>query len=405
MTPPHTSLDADKISQQVRDATPKHGAHNGPAQGGALEKNPVRAVALATANRAALHLGMAVRAIEPYGPDSPHSYFQDLVRSHTNVNRDRLALDRIARHRAVIEQARAEQRAVGTGTLGAIVPGASGLPLWVAEAFAAAARSAAPLYTALDAVPMPEQGLSVPIAKTTVAGTAAVQTENSPVALGSLTVALDSEPISTIASGYQYSFQSSDRGGAPFDRMVAADLGAQWYALLEFELFQGTGSGGRIRGLDAMTAGTNVTVTSQIFSTAAGGQLASVWNAYQQVALALGQPPDLTVVAERRLAWWQSQSPNVAVTSILPGTVVASPGAATNLGGGTEDWVFLVNRASMPLFTSAYPDGPTLEVDAQASGSTLTADVTVRAYAAFATNRRPEGVGIVKGITAAGTTF
>jgi hypothetical protein len=80
--------------------------------------------------------------------------------------------------------------------------------------------------------------------------------------------------------------------------------------------------------------------------------------------------------------------------------IVISPAAPTNLGAGTnEDWLLILNRASTPL---VYSGEPTILVQEQQSGAGtgLNVRMVTYAYVTLGVSRRPEGVGIVKGLTA-----
>ena len=87
------------------------------------------------------------------------------------------------------------------------------------------------------------------------------------------------------------------------------------------------------------------------------------------------------------------------VNSIVPVgmELVVSPAAPLTLGGGTEDWLLLIRRDSTPLVADA---APTLEFQRQGStGTALQFRWMLYSFAALGISRRPEGVGIVKGLT------
>jgi hypothetical protein len=338
--------------------------------------------------------------ISPYGQQSRYSFFADLALvSHRGEPsaKERLNRELAGRERLLKEQP--ELRAVLSGTLGGIVPGGSGMPAWTAEAVAAAVRSAAPLASALLRIPLPPEGNSVQFGKFSAGTTGAVQNpEASSITEGGGTapaVAFDSEPFSTIATWIGVSFQAVDRSGGEVDQQIAADVGAAYGSKLEAELFVGTGSSGRIRGLNAASWGTTKTVAAQTLA----DFLLKFHDAFQSATVALGMPPDLAVFHPRRLAILQAQSGNVRLAEILPSNlqIIASPAASSNLGGGTnEDWTFLINRDSTPLVT----DPPSVEAQVQGgSGGALQVNYVIHGYSAFASARRPEGLAVVKGAT------
>jgi len=78
--------------------------------------------------------------------------------------------------------------------------------------------------------------------------------------------------------------------------------------------------------------------------------------------------------------------------------IVDSPAAPLTLGGGTEDWIVVMNRAACPLVAD---DQPQVEFQNQgpSAGINLTFRWLIYAYVALGVTRRPEGVGLVKGAT------
>jgi hypothetical protein len=332
---------------------------------------------------------ISLRDVDPYADAaSPHSYFVDRALASLAVP-DREAVERLNRYKAASEK---QRRSVGTSTLGGIV---SVVPLWAAESLAQAVRSAAPLYDALLKIPLPPQGVTVNFSKYTAGDVATVQTsESTALTEGGGTppaISFVSEPFSTVATYVDYSFQAADRG-AIVDEQMAVDIGSAWATKVESELWVGTGSAGRVRGLTQMSGLTSV---------AAGGQtlannLGAIWNCYQQTTMALGRPPDLLVVHPRRSAWW-AQAVAGAPANFVPDGValVESPSAPSNLGGGSEDHPFLVNRAAVPLAT----DGPQITFQTRPRGTELVTRVTIHGYLAFATAVRPEGAGKVTALT------
>jgi hypothetical protein len=172
------------------------------------------------------------------------------------------------------------------------------------------------------------------------------------------------------------------------DAQIAGDLGAAFAAKLESELWVGTGSSGRIRGLTQASPGTTVTAGGVTVA----NQLGAIFNCYQQLTVALGRPPDLLAVHPRRAAWW-AQSVAGAPAKYVPDgvTLVASPAAPSNLGSGTnEDNPHFLVRDVVPLAI----DPPSIDVQPQQSGTSMTARAILVCYCAFATNaalRRPGG--------------
>jgi hypothetical protein len=325
----------------------------------------------------------------PYGRGSPHSFFYDLAASRRDLP-DQEAVERLNRQRSAAEK---EKRAISTTTLGGISPT---IPVWLDATIEAAVRSSAPLYASLTRLPLPPQGVVVQFQKYTAGSSGQVQaSENSTVTVNDPAVTAVSEPFSTLMAEVDYSYQVHDRGGDLADRQIAQDLSAAFGAKIESELWVGTGSGGRIRGLTQASPTTSVAVSS----TTAAGNVGGIWNLFQQFTTAYGKQPDLLAVAPRRYAFWEQMVVGAPAT-MIPQSVqlVVSPQAPTNLGGGTnEDRPYFLFRDAVPLVTNP----PTIDVQLQQAGTSLQAKAILHAYAAFATAARPEAMGVLTGLVSA----
>jgi len=338
---------------------------------------------------------LRVHERSPYGPDSEHSFFRDAAMAARVGGEpqagNRLHVDRLLREKAATGK---EERAVTTSTVGGIMPT---LPLWVDQALMAAVRSTAPLFDALEKLPLPEQGTTVQFSKWTTGSSVGTQaTESTAVTSVDPAIAFDNEPLSTFAGAVVFSFQIADRG-VNADQQIAQDLGAAYAAKVESELWVGTGSGGRIRGLTQATPGTSV---------AAGGQtpannIGAVHNCWQTLTMAFGAPPDILVVHPRRSAFWRQmilsgpQSGPQASVPQIAATLVESPAAPGNLGAGTEDWPHFIVRRAVPVAT----DPPQISFQPQQQGSLLITQCVLHGYLAFATSARPEGLGRITALT------
>jgi HK97 family phage major capsid protein len=323
----------------------------------------------------------------PYSAGSEHSYFADLGLAHLRKLPD-------AQERLDKDRRWQEQRAVTTTTLGGLVPGSGGLPLWAAEAFEAAVRASAPLYTSLMKIPLPPEGVTIQFVHATAGTSAAAQgTENTALTETDSAVSFVNEPFSTVGAYQDYSFHASDRSTGEVDLQLARDLGAAIAAKVESELFLGPGTGGRIRGLDAATGITTKTAAAQTFA----DFLLKSNDAYQTVTTTLGRPPDILVLHPRRAAWLRASSTGVPIAGLFPPgvTIVESPASPATLGGGTEDWSWYLRRDALPLAT----DGINIEFHTQAQGTTLTTRCLAYQYLAFATALRPEAIAVIKAYT------
>jgi hypothetical protein len=330
----------------------------------------------------------------PYGPDSPHSWILDRAAT-AGRGIEPLASERLNRERAA-----SEKRAIGSSTLGGLIPAV--IEPWVAEAVAYGLRSTAPLAAALLRLDLPPVGMSADWAKTTTAATVTNQTsENAALtASADLVVASATDALGTIAATLEFSAQSQERSGGWFDRVAGEELGRAYGARLEQQIWAGTGSNGQLKGLTVMTGNSSDTVAGQTLA----NQTAKIASQFSQVSTNLGSVPDLIAMAPRRYAGLQSLTAAIGlpVEYALPEPVreniVVSPAAPLTLGGGTEDWIAILNRGAIPLVANEQP-----ELVFQNQGSTATAMQfrwVIYGYAALGVSRRPEGVGLVKGATA-----
>jgi HK97 family phage major capsid protein len=354
-----------------------------------------------------------LRAVDPYGGRSEHSWVRDMVmRAAPGV--DPLAEERLDRSAAAAEErgrdpiawaadrlnreqprhvhGGVEARAVSSTTLGGLIPAT--LPPELIEQIAFGLRSSAPLATTLLRLDPPEVGTSAQWAKTTTAATVGNQTaENTAVPTSADPVAASAtDPLRTIAGELPFSVQTMERGGAQFDRYMGFELGYAYGARLEQQIWAGTGASGQLTGLTVMTGNSSSTVSGQT--------QALVWNKcmdqLQQVSVNLGSQPDILALASRRHAHLFA---NIPAPNIPPGlTLVPSPAAPTNLGGGTEDWLALINRPALPLVCD---EDPSIEVQQEgpSAGTTLTFRFVIYNYVALGVSRSPAGVGLVKGAT------
>lgn len=339
----------------------------------------------------------------PYGPDSEHSWILDRARTVTAVG-DVAAKDRLDRFEMTRQSGSldVETRAISTTTLGGIVPGQ--LPPWVAEAVAYGVRSTAPLALALERLDLPPEGMSAYWAKATTATTVGGQTsQNTAITQSADTVvASATDPLQTVGAFVDFSAQTQERSGGWFDRIIGEELGRAFGTRLESQLWSGSGSSGQFTGFTVMTGNSSATVAGQTL----GNQTAKIWAQYDAVTTNLGAAPDLIAMASRRAGGIGSLAAalGLQLENVIPmeprENIIVSPAAPVNLGAGTnEDWVLILNRAAVPLVRNAEP---TLEFHQQgpSAGTNLTFRWLIRSYVTLGVSRRPEGVGLIKGLTA-----
>jgi hypothetical protein len=324
----------------------------------------------------------------PYGPDSQHSWILDRALT-ADRGIDPAASERLNRDRAAGDR---EQRAVGSSTLGGLIPAV--ISPWVAEAVAYGVRSTAPLATALLRLELPPVGMSAAWAKVTTPATVTNQTaENTAMtASGDVVVGSATDPLGTIGAFLDFSVQSQERSGGWFDRVAGEELGRAYGARLEQQIWAGTGANGQLKGFTVAAGFSSSTVSGQTVQLVVN----KIGEQFSQVSTNLGSAPDLIAMAPRRYAQLETSIPPPTMPDDIE--IVDSPAAPLTLGGGTEDWIVVLNRAAVPLVSA---EAPSLEFhrEGPSAGPTLLFRWLVYGYAALGVSRRPEGVGLVKGGT------
>ena len=341
-----------------------------------------------------------VRERSAYGRDSEHSWVLDQAAMATPSKTDPFARDRLGRSEHAAD--RTEKFAIATGTLGGLVP-ATIVP-WVAEAVAYGVRASAPLSLALERLPLPPLGMNAAWAKVTTAATVTNQSaENSALTASSdPVVASATDALQTVGSFVDFSAQSQERSGGWFDRVIGEELGRAFGARLEQQIWAGAGSGGEITGFAVMTGNSSSTVAGQTLA----NQSAKIAAQFQAVTDNLGATPDLIAMGQRRYGGLQSLTSvlGLPVENVIPaplrGNIVISPAAPVTLGGGSEDWILVLNRASTPLVADPEPNVEFQMQGPSAGGSVLKFRWLIYAFLTLGVSRRPEGVGLVKGLTA-----
>ena len=157
----------------------------------------------------------------PYGPDSEHSWILDRAATAGN-GIDPLAEGRLNRARAAAE---IETRAIGSSTLGGLIPAV--IEPWVSEAIAFGVRSTAPLATALLRLDLPPVGMNAAWTKATAAATVTNQTAENAALTASADAVLASatDPLGTIGASLDFSSAAQERSGGWFDKVVGEELG------------------------------------------------------------------------------------------------------------------------------------------------------------------------------------
>ena len=179
-----------------------------------------------------------------YRPDSPVSFFQDLVSSKRG---DFDAAQRLQRNNSEMAL---ERRALGNtggtgGSGGEFAP-----PAWLESEFVALARAARVTADRLTKRPLPSGVSSVNIPKVTGGTATAVQTtRNTTVAAVDPTTSALTSGITTIAGKVVVSLQLLQQSPVALDEMLLGDLAADYARTLDLQVISGTGAGGQLLGL------------------------------------------------------------------------------------------------------------------------------------------------------------
>jgi HK97 family phage prohead protease len=366
---------------------------------------------------------LRVRPVEAYGPDSPHSFFRDLVAvrlaeaaahrargAGLPVGADLHGLPAFGVQGAEADQgglaeARArlatiERRDVTTGDpgAGAFVPATGTVPAFVAELFATAAHAEARLFAALPQFPLPAAGTDVTVPRIATGASVAVQAaENAPVSETDIDGAAQAARLAYIGGRQDVSRQALDRALPGLDVVLARELGRALGAAIDAQLVAGQNASGETLGLAAVTGIKALTYTDA--SPSAQELVAQTWKAYNEIASAgfgVLEPAAYAVVLHpRRLAFaYANGQASQAIAPAFPGRIVPSRGLRTTLGAGSnEDEVFVLLPAELPV----YVEPPRVIVDEESLSATL--QVRLVAVQALATGfgRAPAAICRVSG--------
>lgn len=374
-------------------------------------------------------VAVAVRS-EPltYRADSPHSFFLDVLASRQG---DHSALERLERHRqeTAVEFERRDVLARRAFDRGADalhmtrerrdltrVDGAGGgftPPIWLMDELGTLPRAGRAVANRVTTIPLPAGTDSVSVPRLTTGSAVAVQSadnsavqETDPVDTGV------TAPVRTLAGQVDAAIQLVDQAAPPgFDRLIYADLLADYDRALEVQVIGGGGGTGQLTGL-LTSPGTTVTYTSATPSVA--GIMSRIGDLASQVSTARQMIPSLAVMHPRRGFWLQSQAdgqsrpinpidlaapdrdPNAGpIGSLFGMALVLEAAVPTNLGTGTNEDRVIVTRAADHLLLEGQPR---LTLNMTSLSGTLTVRFGVHVYVAFISQRMPSSTGVLAGI-------
>ena len=384
-----------------------------------LTVNETREAAAAACRVETGHVGLQrgyVGATEVYRPDVPEtSFFRDLYAARRG---DYGAAERLHRNNAL---AGTERRA-GSTTAGA--GGEFAPPGWLIDEFVALARPGRVTADLCHKEPLPTGVSNINLPRVSGGTTTAVQaTQNTAVSDTTATTDSVSSGITTVAGKQVVSLQLLEQSGIPFDKVILADLAADYAKELDLQVISGSGASGQLRGLLTISGSNAVTFTSSspvvAGSTAADSLLFQVNSAANQIHTSVFKPATGIVMHPRRWAWimaavdgqnrplvtpdgQQYNGPAVSTQPTAQGAagtlgglpVHLDPNIPTNLGAGTNQDPILVCRWDEEHVWESELRAETFDAPYADSMGVL---FRTFAYSAAILDRRPTAVSIING--------
>lgn len=245
-----------------------------------------------------------------YGERSGQSFFRDAFAAQTMG--DAQSAERLNRSQ---REARDEmqQRAMSTSGYAGLV-----IPQYLADEAALALRSGRPVANTTAKLPLPEQGMTITVPKSTTGAAVSSQAlENSSVLNTDEVWTNIAVPVATIAGQQVVSRQALERGTPGLDQLVFRDLAGAYAAEVERQVIGGSGASGQMLGIlntasigQATAYGAAVTVAA--FLTKVAGAIAATAGAGSGIAAKfIGMHP-------RRWAWLLSQNDNTGRPLVAP---------------------------------------------------------------------------------------
>jgi HK97 family phage major capsid protein len=353
----------------------------------------------------------------PIHVDEPEMYerggfLNDLFRAQ--VQRDPIAADRIARHQAYEVQ----KRAVATSTLGGIIP-----PQYLVDMYAKAKRNGRVFADQVDRQELPAEGMSLIVPRLTGGAAAASQSsESSTVTTQDPTESDLTVNVRTIAGYLPVSRQTLERASYS-EPILFEDLVARYFAQLDTQCINGSGSSGQHLGL----LNTSSIATSAASTMTVAGVWPKIADVIQQINTqwgGLGIVADKIVMHPRRWGFFEAafdsnNRPVFGISNNGPYFNVAGDGEPsaygyvgrmhglpvytdanipTTLGSGTnEDRILVISSNVVHLWER--PEDPVTLGFEQQAGTSLQVQLVAYGYSAFTAGRYPDASGAVTGLT------
>ena len=342
-----------------------------------------------------------------YRPDAPVSFYRDIWAA---TRGDMAAQERLRKHEA-------ETRDLTTVATdgGGFAP-----PSYLQDLWANVPRQGRAVADLFPTVPLPATGVSFSVPRMTTGATVAVQaSENAAVNEVDLVEAVITRTLVTIAGQQDVSQQLLDRSEPGIDRIIFADLLADYDNKLDVSVLNGAGTSGDNLGIRSVTSVNTVTYTDA--SPTAAELVPKIYDAIQKIQSTRMMPADTIIMHPRRAAWlasnlsstfplFQLGSLNQAagtqdmgkLTSFSGLRVVVDANVGTTYGAGTnEDEIYVVRAADFILAEGPVQSRMLTEV----GSGTLTVRLQVYGYSAAIAGRYPSSISIISGTGLVTPTF
>lgn len=322
---------------------------------------------------------------------------------------------RLARHQQEerVERAAYLERAVGTSAFAGLV-----VPQYLTDFYAPAAAAKRPFADACRSHVLPSSGMTVNLSRITTATSTAIQaSQNSAVSETNIDDTLLTIDVQTNAGQQTLSRQALERGTG-IEPVVFDDLFRRYHTTLDSTLINQATNG--LTNVATSVAYTDASPTvAEMYP-----KVLEALSGVEAAMLDMGSGDNIAVMHSRRWYWMQNalvstwplvSQPGIAsqmgatnlattygsgVRGVLPnGTpVIVDNNVATNLGAGTEDEIYLVDRQECHLWED--PDAPMYIRAEQPSAASLGVLLVLYGYfaythARYAHSRKIAGTGLI----------
>lgn len=347
------------------------------------------------------------------------SFVRDVVSA--TLHGDVTARERLARSTA------AEFNRLGWSERDGTTANYSGVvvPAYLTEMVAPAARAGRPLADLCTAHPLPSTGMTVNLSRiTTGASVASQATEFAGVSETDIDDTLLTVNVRTLAGQQDVSRQALERGTG-VDALIIADLIGAYHSELDRQILNGVTASAEHQGLHTLSGASAVTYTDA--SPTAAALYPKLFDALQKTQLAAFAGASHLVMHPRRWWWLAAQvgtsqpflqvagvgtnqagtvnAPNYAgaAGSLAGVPVILDAHIATNLGGGTEDAIYVVSANELHLWET--PNAPVMIRAEQPAAGNLGVKLVAYGFSAFTAGRYPAAHAVLSGTGLAAPSF